>query len=33
MRRHLKEKQIKIKEKLKEFEKMRNLHRKNRIRK
>jgi GTP-binding protein HflX len=33
MRRHLKEKQIKIKDKLKEFEKMRNLHRQWRIRK
>ena len=33
MRRHLKDKQIKIKEKLKEFEKMRNLHRQSRIKK
>jgi len=33
MKRHLKDKQIKIKEKLKEFEQMRNLHRQSRIRK
>lgn len=33
MKRHLKDKQFKIKEKLKEFEKMRNLHREGRIRK
>ena len=33
MRRHLKDKQIKIREKLKEFEKMRNLHRQSRIKK
>jgi len=33
MKRHLKEKQIKIKEKLKEFEKMRELHRQSRIKK
>lgn len=33
MKRHLKEKQIKIKDKLKEFEKMRNLHRQSRLKK
>jgi hypothetical protein len=33
MKRHLKDKQIKIKEKLKEFEKMRDLHRQSRIKK
>ena len=33
MKRHLKDKQIKIKEKLKEFEKMRDLHRQSRLKK
>jgi 50S ribosomal subunit-associated GTPase HflX len=33
MKRHLKEKQNKIKDKLKEFEKMRELHRQSRIKK
>ncbi len=33
MKRHLKDKQAKIKEKLKEFEKMRNLHRQSRLKK
>lgn len=33
MKRHLKDKQIKIKQKLKEFEKMRDLHRQSRIKK
>jgi len=33
MKRHLKDKQAKIREKLKEFEKMRNLHRQSRLKK